>query len=242
VRHNPVLVSTSVIHFGHPHDYYGHVPHYYIYRRWVQYPVAYWYTDGYWDIDGYPYYVNRGYRYRYNPVEMCQYELVDAENYTTLKVYPLQACTTAYDQCAVERDTMNRTIGLERYFCAEAVDAEFVQADDSNYRSSSVEMTEVKKLAIKDYLEYMSYKYLYKDAANYGVGACSITNVGGMFGNRSDYDCKYQVNVGQKAYPAVNGSVCSNDSQAALVGCSVGNEKENAGCILKQAIQSGYCH
>ena len=50
------------------------------------------------------------------------------------------------------------------------------------------------------------------------------------------------MNVGQKAYPAVNGSVCSDDQQAAQVGCDVGNEKENAGCILKQAVESGYCH
>jgi hypothetical protein len=241
-NHNPVHVSTTVIHFGGPRDYYTHVGHHYIYRRWVQYPVNYWYTDGYWDIDGYPYYVNRGYRYRYNPVEMCQYELVDAENYTTVKVYPLQACTTAYDQCAGERDTMNRTVAMERYFCAEAVDNDLAQANDSEYQGSAVEMTEAKKAAIAAYLEDMSFKDLYKDAANNGVGTCTITNVGGVFGNRSAYDCKYQVNVGSKAYPAVNGSVCSNDAAAEAVDCAVGNEKENAGCILKQAIQSGYCH
>ena len=45
--HNPVHVSTTVIHFGGPRDYYTHVGHHYIYRRWVQYPVNYWYIDGY---------------------------------------------------------------------------------------------------------------------------------------------------------------------------------------------------
>lgn len=241
-HHTPVLVSTTVIHFGGPRDYYTSINHHYIYRRWVQYPVNYWYTDGYWDIDGYPYYVNRGYRYRYNPVEMCQYELVDAENYTTVKVYALQACTTAYDTCAVERDSMNRTVGMERYFCAEAVDADLAQAQDADYQGSAVEMTDAKKAAIAAYLEDMSFKDLYQDAANNGVGTCTITNVGGLFGNRSPFNCKYQVNVGAKAYPAVDGSVCSDDSQAASVDCNVGNEKENAGCILKQAVQSGYCH
>ena len=240
--HTPVLVHTTVIHFGGPRDYYSSINSHYIYYRWVQYPVQYWYTDGYWEMDGYPYYVNRGYRYRYNPVEMCQYELVDAENNSTIKAYPLQACTTAYDQCAVERDTMNRTIGLERYFCAEAVDADLAQTQNTDYQGSAVEMTEAKRAAIASYLEDMSYKDIFHDAFNNGVGTCSITNVGGMFGNRNAYNCKYQVNVGTKAYPAVNGSVCSDDAQAAQVDCSVGNEKENAGCILKQAIESGYCH
>jgi hypothetical protein len=238
--HTPVLVHTTVIHYGSPRDYYTHYNNY-IYINWIQYPVQYWYTDGYWDMDGYPYYVNHGYRYRYHPVELCQYELVDAENYSTLKTYPLQACSTAYDQCAIERDTMNRTVGMDRYFCAEAVDKDqATQASD--YHGTPVEMNDAKKAAIAAYLDDMSFKDLFNDASNNGVGSCTITNVGGIFGNRSSYNCKYQVNVGQKAYPAVNGSVCSDDSQAAQVGCDVGNEKENAGCILKQAVESGYCH
>ena len=235
----PVLVGTTVIHYGSPRDYYTQY-NTYIYINWIQYPVQYWYTDGYWDMGGYPYYVHRGYRYRYHPVEMCQYELVDAENYTTLKTYPLQACTTAYDTCAVERDTMNRTIGLDRYLCAEAVDKDQTAAA-SDYNRTAVELTEAKKATIAAYLEDMSFKDIFVDGFNSGVGSCSITNVGGMFGNRNPFNCKFQVNVGEKAYPAVNGSVCSDDYAAEAVDCNIGNEKENAGCILKLAIESGYC-
>ena len=234
----PVLVGTTVYQYTSPREYYTQYNNY-IYINWIQYPVQYWYTDGYWDMGGYPYYVHRGYRYRYHPVEMCQYELVDAENYSTLKVYPLQACTTAYDQCAVERDTMNRTVGMDRYFCAEAVDKDQTVAA-TDYQASS--MPEAKKAAIAAYLDDMSFKDIFVDAFNNGVGTCTITNVGGVFGNRSPYNCKFQVNVGDKAYPAVNGSVCSDDSAAAAVDCNVGNEKENAGCIMKLAIESGYCH
>ena len=239
-RYNPPTTHTPVVvthgpRYNNPRDYYTGVPTYYIYRRWVQYPVHYWYYNGYWEIDGYPYYVNHGYRYRYSQVDLCQYELVDANDYTTVRTFPVQACTTAYDQCAVERDQMNRSISTERYFCAEAVEKDQEVADASSYRGSAVEMTDAKRAEIKAYLSGMNYKDIFRDGT---VGACQIVKIGGIF---SSSTCKYQVNVNEKAYPAVDGSVCSAPASAEAVDCNVGNEKMNAGCILKQAIESGYC-
>lgn len=171
---------------------------------------------------------------------MCQYELVDGETYTTVKTYPLAACTVAYDQCSTERDTLNRTIGLERYFCAEAVDAD-LEAKPEDYRGAAIEITEAQRAAIASYLDDRSYKDIFHDGNSDGVGKCSIVKVGGLFGAGNAHGCKFQVNVGEKAFPLIDGSICSDDSSAEEVGCSVGNEKENAGCILQTAIQAGYC-
>lgn len=242
VQHSPSQPPYRGPRYNNPRDYQVTIPHHHVYIRWIQYPVFYWYTDGYWMIDDYPYYVSRGYRYRYDPVDLCQYELVDAETYTTVKKYPIAACNIAYDTCAVERDAMNRTIGLERYFCAESVDDDLKPTESNDYRGTAVEMTEARRAAIKAYLAGMSYKDIFHDASENGVGPCSITKVGGILGAGNKYNCKFQVNVKDKAYPAVNGSVCSDGDQAAAVNCNVGNEKENAGCIMRQAIESGYCH
>jgi hypothetical protein len=240
--HTPVNSPIRGPRYNNPRDYYTQIPHHYVYVRWVQYPVDYYYYNGYWDIDGYPYYVNHGYRYRYSPVDYCQYELVDASTNTTVTTYPVQACSTAYDQCAVERDQRNRTIGLEQYFCAEAVDADIAATDPTEYQGSTVVMTEARASAIRSYLSGMDFKDIFNDAFDYGVNNCSIERVGGLFGAGNDHGCKFQVKVGSKAYPAVDGSVCSDAAAAEKVDCNVGNEKQNAGCIMKQAIQSGLCH
>jgi hypothetical protein len=240
VYHTPRTVPYSVIHFGTPRAYWTTVPHYYIYRRWVQWPVAYWYNDGYWDIDGYPYYVHRGYRYRYNPVEMCQYELVDGDSYTTVRTFPVDACTVAYDACATERDHLNRQINLERYFCAEAVDND-LEAKPEEYVGSVNNIQDAQAAAIAAFLADKDYRDIFDAAKDSMVGKCNISKVGGLFGMGNPHGCKYQVNVGGKAFPVADGSVCSDDKSADEIGCSVGNEKENAGCILQVAVQAGYC-
>jgi hypothetical protein len=116
ITHSPRVIVGGPIRYAYPRDYYRLVNRRFIYRSWLQEPVYWHYGNGYWDIDGYPYYVYRGYRYRYSPVELCQYELVDGNNYSVVKTYSQAACSVAFDKCAVDRDAMNRTVAMERYF------------------------------------------------------------------------------------------------------------------------------
>ncbi len=233
------MINRTIV-YGSPRAYYRHVSQRHIFYRWIQEPVVFEYNDGYWDIDNYPYYVYHGYRYRYSPVEMCKYDLVDGNDYTTVRTYE-QACTGGYDACAIERDTMNHTIGMERYFCAEAVDEEFEQSNASTYQSTPVTIGDVKRAAIVAFLEGKTFKDLFKAGKAKKAGKCVIKKQGWLLDPQNDFGCKYVVKVSDKAFPLVDGSVCSEDTQAALVGCNVGTEKENAGCILQQAVQAGYC-
>lgn len=242
VSHTPVSAPVRGPRYNNPRDYYNTIPHYYVYRRWVQYPVMYWYSNGYWDIDGYPYYVNNGYRYRYSREDLCQYELVDSQNWATVRTFNVQYCSAAYDECALERDTMNRSVSLDRYFCAEAVDKELEATDTTQYQSSAVVMTDAKQATIASYLEDMSFKDIFHDAFDYDVNNCTIEQVGGLWGSGNTYGCKYQVYVSGKGFPNVDGSICSDSNSASKINCNVGNEKANAGCIMKKAIESGYCH
>ncbi len=213
----------------------------YIYRSWIQEPVSWNYYNGYWDFDGYPYYVHRGYRYRYSPVEMCQYELVDGDNYSVVKTYPQEACTTAYDTCAAERDTMNSTISVERYFCAERVNKELEQQPTEVFQGSAIELTEAQKAEIDTFLDDKDFMDVFYDGRNGELSKCAIYKNGGLFSSGNEFGCRWSVKVGEQNFPMTDGSVCSDDASAEDVGCNVGNEKENAGCILQQAIQAGLC-
>lgn len=64
---------------------------------------------------------------------------------------------------------------------------------------------------------------------------CAIT------ARRDRRGCDYDVIVDGRAYPFHAPEICSSNSQAAKVGCNYGNEKENAGCILNQALMIGLC-
>ncbi len=244
VRRTVTHIPRTVIHNGPiryttPRDYHILVSRRYVYRRWIQEPVVFSYSNGYWDIGGYPYYVYRGYRYRYDPVDVCQYELVDGSDYSTVKTYT-EACSVAYDKCAVERDTLNTTLGMERYFCAEAVDKDQEQTESEVYQASAVEMTEAKLAEIKSFLSYRDHKDLFKEGRD-GIGKCAVVKNGGLFSGGNEFGCKFTVKVEGKAFPMVDESICSDSSAAEEIGCDVGNEKENAGCIMEKAIEAGYC-
>jgi hypothetical protein len=240
ITHVPRVIHSGPIRFHTPHDYYVLVNRRFIYRSWLQEPVSWYYNDGYWDFDGYPYYVHRSYRYRYSPVEMCQYELVDGNDYTVTQTFPVEACTTAYDACAVQRDALNSPLGIERYFCAEKVDAELAQQPTEVFQASTTDISDAQEAAISSWLSGMEYKDIFDEGRD-SVGNCSIWKNGGVFSSGNDFKCRWTVKVGDKAFPLTDESVCSDDDAAAKVGCNVGNEKENAGCILKQAIQAGLC-
>lgn len=241
IYHVPYITHHGVIRWSSPRMYYSSLNRRYIYRRWVLEPCAWHYHNGYWDMDGYPYYVHRGYRYRYHPVETCQYELVDSEGNVTVKTYPEAACGRAYDTCASERDTMNNNIGAERYFCAEAVDEDLSAPDTTTYNPTDISAERTS--AIASFLANKDFKDLYKQGreSEIGDGKCTIKKIGGLFNSGNKYDCKYLVQVGGKTFPLVDESICSDDSQAEAVGCNVGSEKENAGCILQNAIEAGLC-
>jgi hypothetical protein len=210
-----------------------HVSRHYIYRRWIQEPVIWTYTDGYWDIDGYPYYVDDGYRYRYNPVETCRYDLVDGNDYTAVQTFE-DACNVAYDNCAILMEQMNQQINSDRYFCAEPVDDDLVVDDTTEYNPLPTDITAQRQAAIESFLQGKTFIDLYK-AGRDGVGKCKIEKKG-LFAS-----CKYMVKVEGKPFPDPTGYICSSAEKAELVGCKEPNQKGNAGCILEKAVLQGYC-
>lgn len=239
VTHKPYVAPRRVTRYAQPRDFYINVYVRHIYLTWIMEPVRTTYYDGYWEMDDYPYYVDNGYRYRYTPVETCRYELVDGLNYSVVKTYPNQACNVAYDKCAVERDTKNASFGSKRYFCAEKVDDDLQNRNTNEYTPVPYDISAELQALIDAYLEDKSLMDIFEDGYWYGVNSCVIV---GLTGNEDD--CDYIIKVGQAEewYPYTDGSICSDASVASKMGCNVGTEEENAGCILQKAIQEGYCH
>jgi hypothetical protein len=247
--HSPRVVSWTRVIYASRRDYYRNIPQRYIYRTWIQMPVADHYNDGYWEIGGYPYYVYEGYGYRYNPVETCQYQLVDGEDYKVAITYNENACDFAYNECAQDRDQFNTEVGMDRFFCAEAVDSEYTN-DGTGYdplptsipgptpvpvpvpapQISAAHQAQINSLI------GMSHKDVWKQGWYKGVGECAIVKLSG-----NPLDCRWIVKSGNDWAPEVDGSVCSQSLQAMKVGCAVGDEKQNIGCILKKAVTEGKC-
>lgn len=234
--HAPRVVYPHVVKYPSPRNYHVRVRTYYIYRSWIQEPVDFTYNDGYWDIDGYPYYVDNGYRYRYSSEDLCQYDLVDGEDYDVVSRTELQACSTAFDQCSMERDELNNEVQMDRFFCAESVDEDLRTSSGDDYFPYSQQMNETKIATIEAFLKGKSMKDLWKEGWYEGVGKCSIVKLRG-----NEHGCRWMIQVGTKVFPDPNGIVCSESSQAALIGCQEKDEKRNAGCILAKAVREGYC-
>jgi hypothetical protein len=234
--HVPTYVSYNYVTYYSPRDYYMHINSRYIYRSWIQEPVLFSYSNGYYQIDNYPYYVYSGFRYRYHPVETCQYQLVDSSSYTSVQNYGVRACSAAYDQCAYDRSSYNSSAGYSRYFCAEGVDYDLQNNNDDWYYSSPLDLNDSKLSSIDSYLLGKSELQIFQDAESLNLGQCQIEKL-----NNNVRGCKYQIRIGEFVYPETDGSVCSDEDSAALMGCDIGTEKENAGCILKAAVQEGYC-
>lgn len=101
-------------------NYYNHVVRYnrnYIRGNWIFYPQTY--SNGYYVIDQYPYYVYNGYRHRYSMTDSCDYQLVDSYTNTVTQNFSGGSCARDYDSCARERDWQNNYEYSDRYFCAE---------------------------------------------------------------------------------------------------------------------------
>jgi hypothetical protein len=224
------------VRYSTPRAYSTHIERRYIFRQWIQEPVIFSYTNGYWEIDNYPYYVESGFRYRYSPVETCQYDLVDSSSYDTVRSYPIMACNIAFDTCSADREVLNGAVNAESYFCAEHVDDDLGSNSDDEYDDSPVVLTDAQKAQIDDFLENLDDKKLY-DKGVKGVGACSIAKPAAELNST----CKYVVKVEEQIYPDINGTVCSEEDSAEQIGCNNGDEKSNASCILRKAIQEGYC-
>jgi hypothetical protein len=232
--HRPRVSSNRNINYHYPRDYYSRVNRRYIYYRWVQEPVYTSYSNGYYDIDGYPYYVDSGYRYRYSPVETCKYELVDGATNVTVEHYPENVCNYAYDTCAQRRDQLNSNTGLDQYFCAEAVDPDLQQSEDETF-DPSLEQDEMRSATVRAFLEGKSYQDIFNTGL-YQLGSCVILNLRG-----NENGCRYIVTVNGEYFPDSEGNICSAPQVAVQAGCHVGTEQENAGCLFKKAIMQGRC-
>ncbi len=102
-------------------DYYVYVNRNYqkyIYVHWLLWPVTKLY-NGYYYLDGYPYYVFNGYRHRYSSFDRCHYQLVDKYTHRVEQTWWDYTCNRGYDLCAYQRERMNSWEGDYRYFCAE---------------------------------------------------------------------------------------------------------------------------
>ena len=126
---------------------------------------------------------------------------------------------------------------MERFFCAESVDDDLGSANGSEYFPLPNTMSDAKRSEIEAYLLGTSERDIFEDGRQYGVGPCVVVKLRG-----NEHGCKYIVKVGEKFFPDAEGSVCSEDQRAALIGCRENDQKNNAGCILEKAILEGYCH
>ena len=230
VYHSPYQVTYNTVRYRSYDDYYRVVNRRYVYRSWLQEPVIFSYSNGYWMIDSYPYYVHRGFRYRYHPVELCNYQLVDSSGYAVSRSYGYTACSVSYDRCANERDMMNRNLYSDRYFCAENVGYQYANNNEQDWYGYANDISYQQESQIESFLRYKSYQDLFHDGINYSAGNCSIQSEGYY---------SYVVKVNGATYPERD--INSSSYSAAQMGCNVGSETENAGCILKAAVQEGYC-
>jgi len=146
------------------------------------------------------------------------------------------ACNVGYDVCAGERDNYNDLEGYDRYFCAERVEDEFANEDDDVFSPIPTEMDAAQVARIQLYLDTHGYLDSYNDAARQRLGTCTVWKLRGNV-----HGCDYRAKVDGKNYPDLEGVVCSSDDQAELIGCNVGTEKQNVGCILQNAVLNGYC-
>lgn len=120
VRHTPVRVDRRPrVVYRNPYQYYrNYRNHVTLYQnRWFRWSISF--NDGLHYLDGRPIYVYNGYRHRYTPVEICDYELVDRYSHTTYRTFYGQTCSAGYDRCAELRDDLNWYEYDDRYFCAE---------------------------------------------------------------------------------------------------------------------------
>ena len=232
---------VHTIRYVRPYDYYFAARRYHIYRYWLFEPVTYGYSNGYYVFNNYPYYVYQGYRHRYSSVDLCSYQLVDSTSNTSVKSFTERVCQAAYDECSLERDVANQNLSEVRYFCAERVDDELANTSDDSvvFDPQPTEQTDNVWSAINNYLSDRSYKQIWKDGYRRERfdPKCTVEKV-----KKNKLDCKYVVKVAGKNYPDLEGDICSHKDSAALAGCDVGNQKKNAGCLLKLAISEGLCH
>lgn len=123
-RHSHIPYGSPYAHTVRYHrslDWYQYVFRFYpnyVYANWIFFPAV-GYSNGYWTIDNYPYYVFNGYRYRYSTVDYCNYQLVDQYNHQVVQTYWNQPCHVGYDTCSYERDILNDQSNDYRYFCSE---------------------------------------------------------------------------------------------------------------------------
>lgn len=76
---------------------------------------------------------------------------------------------------------------------------------------------------------------LFERAFQGKLRGCSIERT------RRNRGCEYEVIVERRSYPFHYNGLCSSDRDAAKVGCNYNDQKKNSACILKQAMDIGYC-
>lgn len=92
-----------------------------------------------------------------------------------------------------------------------------------------------RQSVVRDNTAQVNLLELFDKAYTGKLRDCSITV------RRRRDACEYEVRVSGQVYPFHMPETCSSNQSAALVGCNYGNQRENAACILNQAMMIGYC-
>lgn len=129
--HNHRQVRTVQRHVIHHHNYRHHIyftPNLYYTHLYTHANMCYYsnwiycYTsrpNGFYIIDGYPYYVYNNNYHRYSSFDSCNYQLIDTFYGIPQESYWGVTCKNALDKCLSEMDYRNFTVNANQYSCAE---------------------------------------------------------------------------------------------------------------------------
>ncbi|MGE3611466.1 MAG: hypothetical protein AB7I27_17875 [Bacteriovoracaceae bacterium] len=121
--HSPMTPDTHAAHFETSREWYSYISMHAsqsIYNNWIFVPSR-GLSNGYYNLNNYPFYVYNGFQYRYSSEDKCNYQLVDSYNHRVIKSYWNSACSDGYDLCSLDRDQRNDFIGEFKFFCAETI-------------------------------------------------------------------------------------------------------------------------
>ncbi len=230
--------SHSTGYYSSPFSYHSGIDSGLIYNSsWIMEPVGYQYSSGFSCFNNYPYYVHNGYRYRYSPVDICNYELVDVKDETpvVVKTFYAMECNKAFDACAQKRDELNEDESSQRYICMEKIDESLKPSDNYSQIPGLINNLPPSKIKeIENFLKGKTEKELFKLGKKDGYNGCKI---------EKSKKCNFQVTVDGDSYPMKDGSICSSTkkSEVSLYGCESDSQRENAACLFALAIAEGYC-
>jgi hypothetical protein len=153
----------------------------------------------------------------------CVVDLVENRTYAIIKTFSMEDCSSSKRKCLKARSEENRFLSTS---CVE------VSLSDQEGATPRVSSNELKK---RNLLRSSDWGLALK--AELGIGSCQV------YRGKDDYDaCGFYVIVGGQGYP--QGSGCASSTyheQIIPFGCNKPTDQENAGCLIRKALESGAC-